>query len=136
MEVGVIVHKDLSHKDLVAAQDKSVVPVLRQGVELVHVVFWQIRVIKRRSFDTAIRTLELRAAFGVNKPPIKPIVTIRVKGEQSFTGGVQLTETTMKLEKDILLHLLSLIDPEEAQVVVLELLWVIEWNAVNARAVD
>src|SRR5215471_10397552 len=42
-----------------------------------------------------------------------------------------LPQTTMELEKDVLLHLLRLIDPEEAKVVVLNLLRIVERQPMN-----
>src|SRR5215469_3678428 len=79
MEVGVIVDEDLPNKDLMAAKHEAVVPMLRQGIELIHVVVGQIRIVERSSFDTAIGLLVLWPSCWVEKTSPQPIVAVGVE---------------------------------------------------------
>src|SRR5215471_585687 len=136
VNVWIEVHKDLSDKHFMTSKNKSLVPVLWESLELVKIVLRKVRIVEGRSLDTAVVALELVAALTVDETVPQPVVAVGIECQQPLTGRAMLPQTTMELEKDALLHLLRLIDPEEAEVIVLNLLRIVERQPMNHRPID
>jgi hypothetical protein len=62
-------------------------------------------------------------------------VAVGVEREQAFSRARVLSKTTTKLEGDVFLYLFGLVDPEVAEVVVLELFRVIQGKTMNTTTV-
>src|SRR6478752_2995660 len=99
--------------------DIALNPRIRQTLELVDVVVWEVHVVERGSLDTLVELVPTQRPSGVDEAPPQPVVSVRVERQDAFARSDTLTQTTVELEEDVLLDFLRLVNPEESKVEVL-----------------